>query len=361
MSTTGTIPRHEHTHEHDETSEYSTESRVVPEGYEPEDERADLVARRLTAQQGFPHGSDDPTGTKRLRERYEGEMYRRFRTLKGVIRDAVVERDIFALRDETLRRNDENEREASFQRDADININPPERRAYDFPADARKVEAFNEWLQTQVDRGILERAEHTRGGRGVGRTVAASRSWQQTYIRNAYRKGVEHADQALVNEGIASQDEVAADVFNAPRHVDAAGLAYTRAFRELDGVTSAMGQQISRELAEGLTQGDNPREIARRINGRVDAVGIHRGRLIARTETVRAHNEGALNRYEDFRARLDGVTAKVEHVTAGDLRVCPECAILAGRVLDIEDARGLIPVHPACRCSWLPISTTTGA
>lgn len=359
MSTSrDTVDRHEHTH--DETSEYSVEARVVPDEYEVEHRHADEVARRLTSQQGFPHGSDDPTGTKRLRERYEGEMYRRFRTLKGVIRDAIVERDVLALRDEGIRGQRENKRETSFQRDADIDISPPERRAYDFPADAKKVDEFMDWLDQQVARGILERRKHQRGASGVGR-VAASRSWQNTYIRSAYRKGVEHADQALQREGIVSSSEVAGDAFNAPRHVDAAGLAYTRAYRELEGVTAKMGQEISRELAEGLTNGDNPREIARRLNDRVDAVGIHRGRLIARTETVRAHNEGALNRYEDFKERLDGVTTKVEHVTAGDNRVCPICATLAGRVLKIEDARGRIPVHPSCRCTFIPVSSSGGS
>jgi SPP1 gp7 family putative phage head morphogenesis protein len=45
----------------------------------------------------------------------------------------------------------------------------------------------------------------------------------------------------------------------------------------------------------------------------------------------------------------------VELVTAGDLRVCPMCQGLNGKVYTIKEARGLIPVHPQCRCAWVPV------
>jgi SPP1 gp7 family putative phage head morphogenesis protein len=310
---------------------------------------AQEVVERLTANRTFPHGGKDPTGTTKLRDRYAGEMYRRFRALKGLVRQVVVEDDAFNLKsEERLSGSRAEQRGAAQERDR-FGMKPP-RNGFDFPNDARKIEEFSEWLDAQVDKGILERVQHNRGARD---------SWQHTYIRNAYRKGVEHAEQAMQSEGIASASEVSADAFNAPRHTDAAQMLYARAYRELDGVTAKMGQEMSRTLAEGLTQGKNPRAVARDLNDRVDKVGIRRGRLIARTETIRAHNEGALNRYQDFEKRMDGVTVKAEWSTAADARVCPRCAMLEGRRFKMKEARGLIPLHPLCRCTVIPVRQNT--
>lgn len=324
----------------------------------------DYTLRSLRiAANGTPWRSSasDPTATKQIRKRYEGEMYRRFRKLKGAILKTVVELDAFGLKENGGRVRSqvaaltERERELMANvpgQDAGIDISPPEASpgAFDFPADEDKIDEFNEWLDTQVDRGILERGKHT------GRTTAASRSWQNAYIRSAYERGVEHADEALVEQGVIPPEQTLDDVFRATKHVDGAGILYTRAFSELDAVTQDMARDMTRELTEGFTQGENPRKIARRLNDRVDKVGLHRGRMIARTETIRAHNEAGLNRYEDMGDRLDGVTTVAEHTTAGDNRVCPECQFLNGRRYNsISNARGRIPVHPNCRCTFVPI------
>lgn len=303
------------------------------------------------------HSSDDPTATKTLRKRYSGEMYRRFLALKGAILVGIEDRDAFGLREggERVRTNAAQftaaERAAfTAQADNPFGIEPPDRGAFDFPSDEQKIDEFASWLDEQVGRGILERERHN------GRTVAGRRSWQNQYIRQGYAKGVTHADHAAVNMGVIDESMVLDDVFNAPRHVDAAGLMYSRAYRELDGVTSDMGRQMGRILTEGLTQGYNPHRMARELNGRVDNVGIHRGRMIARTETIRAHNEGALNRYEDMSGRIEGVTIVPEFTTAGDNNVCDECADLEGKTYDsFDEARGVIPRHPNCRCTFIPV------
>ena len=354
----------------------------------------------------WPHSSDDPTATKTVRARYAAEAYRRFRALKGAIRTAIVDREVFgditpgpgtktprpitfhddytaypigppsdpdrfpdfdtcvdAITDPPdTTREDAAEICGSWQQRIEgeramnayqgINIQPPTRGAFDFPSDERKIEAFMEWLDEQVDRGILE--SHL-----ARREVTAASQWQNVYLRSAYEKGVTHADAALVDANVIPPTQTVDAVFRVPQHADAAGMIYTRAYRELDGVTSAMGQQISRTLAEGISQGQNPRRMATAINDRVDKVGLHRARLIARTETIRAHNESSLNRYADVRDRIEGVTALVEFTTAGDGRVCPECASLDGMVVEVDSGRGEIPVHPNCRCAWLPVPAGT--
>lgn len=306
----------------------------------------------------WPHSSEDPTATKTLRDRYAGEMYRRFRALKGAIRTTVVDRDAFGLKGDSrsVRPRGQADREvAGNAQDPDINIGPAGYNDFAFPSDQKKADEFMSWLDEQTDRGILQ------AGRHADRGTSASASWQNTYIRSAYEKGVTHADSALVQQGVIPPEQTLDDVFRATRHADSAGLIYSRAYRELRGVTEAMGQEMTRELTEGLTQGENPRKIARRLNDRVDKIGITRGRMVARTETIRAHNEAALNRYDDMGGRIDGVSVMAEHVTAGDRRVCPICRSLNGSEYTINEARGRIPVHPRCRCTWVPTQTETGS
>ena len=304
----------------------------------------------LTVNGPWPHSSADPTATKRLRERFSGEVYRRFRALKGAVRYAVVEADVFGLTDARPTGQAREVRPVWSPNDPDINLTPPSPGAFDFPSDERKVDEFVRWLDRETNRGILEAGKFEQGGR-----PGAARPWANTYIRSSYEKGVTHADAAMVEQGMIPPEGTLDDVFRATKHADSAGLVFTRAYRELDGVTNAMGQAMSRELAAGITQGENPRKIARRLNDRVDNIGLHRGRMVARTEIIRSHNEAALNRYEDVKTRVGGVTLLAEHVTAGDRRVCPECAALAGTVYKLDEARGAIPVHPNCRCTWVPL------
>ncbi len=42
----------------------------------------------------------------------------------------------------------------------------------------------------------------------------------------------------------------------------------------------------------------------------------------------------------------------MEFLGTDDGSMCPECAALDGVILKIEEAHGVIPMHPGCRCSW---------
>jgi hypothetical protein len=35
--------------------------------------------------------------------------------------------------------------------------------------------------------------------------------------------------------------------------------------------------------------------------------------------------------------------------------VCEKCQDLEGKVFTTEEARGVIPVHPNCRCCWVSV------
>jgi len=77
-----------------------------------------------------------------------------------------------------------------------------------------------------------------------------------------------------------------------------------------------------------------------------------RALTIARTEIIRAHAEGQLDTFEKLKVEKLGVMA--EWSTAGDDRVCGLCSDLEGVVITVREARGIIPRHPNCRCTYVP-------
>ena len=89
----------------------------------------------------------------------------------------------------------------------------------------------------------------------------------------------------------------------------------------------------------------------KQINNSVGAYErkLHRRRadLIARTETARAQSEGSLLGY------AQGDVKKVEFLTAAG--ACEICVPLDGRKYTLNEASGVIPAHPGCRCCWAPV------
>jgi len=262
----------------------------------------------------------DPTRTTTLRQRFEAEMRRRFVGLKREITKRIVEMDGFGLR--------ANRGEFEFTRTSD------------------KVGAFMDWLADAENSLILGTT------RGASLAGAAESAWMNTYVESAYVRGLNQAASRLRQAGALVEQRWIDAAFRRPIHADRLGIAYTRTFAELKGITDVMDRQISQVLAEGLSRGAGPLDIARGINDRVDKIGITRARMLARTEVINAHAEAGLNAYQE--AGLEGVDVVAEWLTAAN--ACPECVALeADGPYSIEAARGLIPQHPNCRCTWAPL------
>lgn len=201
------------------------------------------------------------------------------------------------------------------------------------------------WLHEQeVANGLTVRP---------GATVrsSASNAWTSTYVESAYSRGLQSAASKLRGAGASVSGRWVEAAFRRPIHADRLGIAYTRTFSELKGITDAMDQQISRVLAEGLSRGAGPLDIARGIVDRVDKVGVTRARMLARTEVINAHSEASLNAYQE--AGLSGVQVEAEWLTAAG--ACPVCVELAEKTYTLEQARGKIPAHPNCRCAFAPL------
>ena len=298
----------------------------------------------------------DPSRTTSLRNSFARDAAKRFRELRGVIRRAVVEEDVFGLREPepgevtiTL-----------LQR-----MRTPGRRAFAFGRSGDKVDSFMGWLREQEDAGMLEITQRAQLGVGI------EGAWTDKYIQSSYQRGILRARQELKGQGfdvpsIAESGGINA-VFNQPFHLDRVGLMYTRTFNDLKGITTAMDAQIGRVLAQGMAEGRGPVEIARlltrTISGPVGDLGLtdtlgrfipaeRRAKVLARTEVIRAHHMATVQEYKNW--AVEGVVVKAEWATSG-FKVCPDCQALEGQIFTLDEIEGMIPLHAQCRCITIPV------
>jgi len=301
------------------------------------------------------YASYDPTHTTTLRNAFVRELKRRFKELKQLIKKAIVEKDCFGIAP------------THYQ------MNLPVDRAFMFARSGDKVAGFMTWLQGEVDKGMLEIKEISQVGKSVNAT------WQNKYIYDSYKRGVIRARYEMKKAGydiptIEATGGIEISM-STPFHLDRLGLLYTRVYTELKGtVNDMMDKQISRVLAQGIADGDNPRLLARKLVASIDGKGIgelgltdslgrfipaeRRAEILARTEIIRAHHVATVQEYKNW--AVEGVMVEAEFKTAGDDRVCEQCASLEGDVYTLDQIEGMIPVHPQCRCVALPYKKEYG-
>jgi SPP1 gp7 family putative phage head morphogenesis protein len=292
----------------------------------------------------------DPTRTTTLRNVFARDMRKRFRKVRGVIRQAIVNDDVFGMLRPTIQAS-------------------PGRGAFAFETSAEKVEGFMRWLNTQVNNNVLEIMPLERTGQ------SANEAWSNLYIKDSYKRGTQRARYEMRAMGLNIPTIEESGGINAvmtqPFHADRLGLMYTRIFNDLKGITDAMGLQISRVLTQGMADGDGPALLARKMNaiikggggdlGLTDTLGRfipaeRRATMLARTEIIRAHHGATMREYQNY--SVHGIKIKAEFSTAGDNRVCSECLGLEGTVFTLKEAMNIIPVHPQCRCIALPTLPT---
>jgi SPP1 gp7 family putative phage head morphogenesis protein len=227
---------------------------------------------------------------------------------------------------------------------------PEYRDAWRFQTDDEKLKSFNRWFKQQVEQGVFT-------------TDAQGQPWTAEFVMAAYRKGLVDAFIKTTRGQMrdkttdfltGSKEQFLKSAFRQPERLSKARLLATRTFEELEDVTSTMANKMGRILSRGILEGRSPRELARQMTQEIDTLTRTRALTIARTEIIHAHAEGSLDAMEDL--GVSEVGADVEWSTTEDDKVCPLCESLQGAVFSIEDARGLIPRHPNCRCSWIPVT-----
>jgi len=235
-----------------------------------------------------------------------------------------------------------------------IPVSPTANARFQFLTDEGKLKAFRLWLALQMnDIFMLDAAERL-----------PDTFWYE-YAVLGYQKGAGRAfedTQKRAREAFGGKDVLAGfagtreeflrQSFAHPVSIERIKLLAGRVFTELQGISGAMDIILTRTLTDGLTQGLSPWVVARDILKNVDGIDKNRARTMVRSELIRAHAEGQLDTLD--RLGVEEVGAMVEWSTTGDHKVCPRCRPLNGVVLKIQEARGMIPRHPNCRCAWTP-------
>lgn len=112
-----------------------------------------------------------------------------------------------------------------------------------------------------------------------------------------------------------------------------------------------------REIRDKMVKEINIRDLREikdgQVTDRVLAYGDRRPIMIARTEATRAAAQGSLLNYRDNDIEYVRYIAGAR--TGVDDRTCDECDSLNGSVMTLQEAEGMLPIHPYCRCLWIAI------
>lgn len=271
----------------------------------------------------------DTTQTQTIQAEYARRLRGHLARLNARIRKDVGERDVLGLAD-----NDGMGGPRSFgnQEDDDSGVYVPEEvPTMEFPTDESKIPAFQDWFQQQLRFGFLEEAptDHNR------------------YVRSAYARGIRNSENRLSSIGVGTGNENIRVLMETPRHVARLQKLYTRNFGLLEDIAEDMAEEVGRTLTRSFVDGVSPSETANRLTDRVNAVGKTRATTLARTEVMNANHEATMARYQDL-----GVN-KVDILVDAPCTICE--GIAAGGPYTLANARGLLPAHPNCVCSYAPV------
>ena len=154
---------------------------------------------------------------------------------------------------------------------------------------------------------------------------------------NAFRPLIENVYSSALEDAISELKQL-----NQP----ALDWIATRSLALATRINETTKIEIRRQLATGFEEGESIPKLTSRIRTYYDDAYKRRAPMVARTEVIAASNEGALQGYSE-----QGVE-EAEFYPSPD--ACEECLAEVG-VYPIAEARGKIPVHPNCRCVFLPI------
>ncbi len=174
------------------------------------------------------------------------------------------------------------------------------------------------------------------------------------YSSTATSKGVEWSDDTLQRSVLRAEQLLQAsgikiEAMLGPRPIspqlrDALTLNVQN---QIESLTASTKAKVTIALIEGVNAGEGGKAMAKRVS---EATGMERSRaaLIARTETMRAHNQVNQEQFKKY-----GI-AEVEWLAALDERTCDVCGAHHGKKYPIND-HPEIPAHPNCRCILIPV------
>lgn len=302
----------------------------------------------------------DPTRTLTLRRNFARNFSRRIRTVRGMIRHAVVTQDVFDLKQTrpTVMQD------FKLTVNVDSGLNPKQFRGMSI---FEKIRQFMRWIHRIISRVVFGTEDFE------DEQNRKDKSWMANYINQAYKRGIKHANDDLQENGydvptIQSRGGLDA-IARSLGYASVAALLMSKIVDKIKEAATAAKNGIQDLLANALEAGDSAGVIASKLNhimgggktkqrirdsvrgvvGRFKSF-FNRTQTTARTETVNAHHKGTYKEYKENGAEKVQVYAELQ--TAGDDKVCPDCLALEEQgPMPIEQTQDLIPVHPGCRCT----------
>lgn len=303
----------------------------------------------------------DPTRSQTKRTRFEQEFSTRWRAVRGDLRHQL-------------------------QRGA---LDPTNDR----PLSRQEVE-FREYLEAEIEQTVLEPTSL--------RHVRSGRHWTDEFVTSLYTHGIEQADRSLRQAGMGAQaDQLpATDVTLLwdSEHKERLRQERVEVYLDLVDVAHATVKDVYRSFRDGLTHNESRSWLLDEIlgsDGRLAKVGEYRSGLIVSAKSIETINYASIERYRQAGLEVVGVEpemilgdsaeASASHThthdcdhdhseeltadrdlsdlrqvweTAGDNRVCDQCASFAGdvyTVAELRDGGAPMPVrdtHPGCRCHF---------
>lgn len=271
--------------------------------------------------------------TSLIRSAFLKELRKRLRRIREAIRDLFFKRNFLGDQELGLLRVPRKQRVVVLQ-SAVWN--------YVFEESEDELSQFESYLRTVFDKELFEG------------------NWIDRYIERAYADTLErksrHLDQMLARHRELAKHLPSPDIavnLLAPQRPEKVARLARRSYESLKGFEGDAVNRLKLILLDGLAHGERSTEIVPRMLEEFDFLTERRAEVIARTEIIRAHAEGALDLYSSYSESLK-VRVIVEFSATEDNRVCPKCASLEGLTFTLQDARDLIPVHPNCRCTFIP-------
>lgn len=197
-------------------------------------------------------------------------------------------------------------------------------------------------------------------------------NWYKKYIRDAYTKGARRGILSSKKEELFWLDSASIEGLEIAylRQVSDAfslNLLEKKTLSDLTTITKAIKGRMLSDLAIALVREATPKEIYAEMRETIQKIGIARSGIVARTEVVRAQSYGLLDALKSFgieevkvqAEKVKKITSNInmEFITSTDRKVCPLCQPFDGQVMSIQQAYGLIPLHPNCRCSFIGVNS----
>lgn len=219
-------------------------------------------------------------------------------------------------------------------------------RRYAFMDDDRKAEEFRRLVAEQLREHFLEKVE---GGTITPRAAAYILKAYEAAVGRSFKESNRDLSVRAPESFPIRQSDFARLVRRDPQTAARFRSLIARADEDAKAIAATLEARALSVAAEALASGASPKQLYARVNREVIALGRQRSELFVHQTMVRAAAEGQLDAF----AALGKTEVSIWAEWVRMANACPLCVKASKRgPYKIEKARGLIPLHVRCRCSW---------